>query len=195
MLIYEHSRPGRMARAQYVSAEGLPSELAVGLGAHLRNSSPGLPEVSELEVVRHYTNLSSKNFAIDKQFYPLGSCTMKYNPRGAHAAASIPGFLRRHPLAPDANSQGYLACVYELQNYLKDVTGMQAVSLTPMAGAQGEFAGVAMIRAYHQKRGDDERVEILVPEAAHGTNPATAVMCGFVVREIPVTKEGEGLTL
>ncbi|MCO4831805.1 MAG: aminotransferase class V-fold PLP-dependent enzyme, partial [Gammaproteobacteria bacterium] len=191
MLIYEHSRPGRMARAQYVAAEGVSSELANDLGVHARSSTLGLPEVSELEVVRHYTNLSSKNFAIDKQFYPLGSCTMKYNPRGAHAVASIPGFLKRHPLAPLANSQGYLSCAYELQNYLKDVTGMQAVSLTPMAGAQGEFAGVAMIRAYHQKRGDHERVEILVPEAAHGTNPATAVMCGFVVREIPVTKEGD----
>ena len=191
MLIYEHSRPGRMARAQYVAAEGVSPELANGLGVHARSSTLGLPEVSELEVVRHYTNLSSKNFAIDKQFYPLGSCTMKYNPRGAHAVASIPGFLKRHPLAPLANSQGYLSCAYELQNYLKDVTGMQAVSLTPMAGAQGEFAGVAMIRAYHQKRGDHDRVEILVPEAAHGTNPATAVMCGFVVREIPVTKEGD----
>jgi glycine dehydrogenase subunit 2 len=180
-----------MARAQYVAAEGVSSELANDLGVHARSSTLGLPEVSELEVVRHYTNLSSKNFAIDKQFYPLGSCTMKYNPRGAHAVASIPGFLKRHPLAPLANSQGYLSCAYELQNYLKDVTGMQAVSLTPMAGAQGEFAGVAMIRAYHQKRGDHERVEILVPEAAHGTNPATAVMCGFVVREIPVTKEGD----
>ena len=138
---------------------------------HLRGEDVGLPEVSELDVVRHYTNLSAKNFAIDKQFYPLGSCTMKYNPRGAHRAASIPGFLARHPLAPESISQGYLACLYELQQELAEVTGMQGVSLTPMAGAQGEFAGVAMIRAYHDKRGDTERQEILVPEAAHGTNP------------------------
>ncbi|MGA1190456.1 MAG: aminomethyl-transferring glycine dehydrogenase subunit GcvPB, partial [Pseudomonadales bacterium] len=129
--------------------------------------------------------------AIDKQFYPLGSCTMKYNPRGAHRAASIPGFLNRHPLAPEALSQGFLSCLYELQEDLAEVTGMKGVSLTPMAGAQGEFAGVAMIRAYHDKRGDHERQEILVPEAAHGTNPATAVMCGYTVREIPVTSEGD----
>jgi glycine dehydrogenase subunit 2 len=116
---------------------------------------------------------------------------MKYNPRGAHKAASIPGFLARHPLAPEAQSQGFLACLYDLQEYLKDVTGMKAVSLTPMAGAQGEFAGVAMIRAYHEKRGDLARTEILVPTAAHGTNPATAVMCGYKVREIAVTADGD----
>ena len=98
---------------------------------HLRGEDVGLPEVSELDVVRHYTNLSAKNFAIDKQFYPLGSCTMKYNPRGAHRAASIPGFLARHPLAPESISQGYLACLYELQQELAEVTGMQGVSLTP----------------------------------------------------------------
>jgi glycine dehydrogenase subunit 2 len=142
-------------------------------------------------VVRHFTNLSKKNFSIDGQFYPLGSCTMKYNPRGAHKAASISGFLARHPLAPEAQSQGFLACLYDLQEYLKDVTGMKAVSLTPMAGAQGEFAGVAMIRAYHEKRGDLARTEILVPTAAHGTNPATAVMCGYKVREIGVTADGD----
>ena len=191
MLIYERSRAGRQARAQYVNAKGLDPQIAEDLGEHLRQSEPGLPEVSELETVRHYTNLSAKNFAIDRQFYPLGSCTMKYNPRGAHQVASLPGFLNRHPLAPNANSQGYMACLHELQEYLKEVTGMQAVSLTPMAGAQGEFAGVAMIRAYHAKRGDVQRTEILVPEAAHGTNPATAVMCGFTVREIPVTNDGD----
>ena len=188
MLIYDLSSEGRIAGAQFERQEGDP----VGLPAeHIRKGAIGLPGVSELQVVRHFTNLSKKNFSIDGQFYPLGSCTMKYNPRGAHKAASIPGFLARHPLAPEAQSQGYLACLYDLQEYLKDVTGMKAVSLTPMAGAQGEFAGVAMIRAYHEKRGDDERVEILVPEAAHGTNPATAVMCGFIVREIPVTQEGD----
>jgi glycine dehydrogenase subunit 2 len=147
--------------------------------------------VSELQVVRHFTNLSKKNFSIDGEFYPLGSCTMKYNPRGAHNAASLPGFLDRHPLAPESVSQGFLSCLYELQEYLKDVTGMQAVSLTPMAGAQGEFAGVAMIRAYHDKHGDSERSEILIPTAAHGTNPATAVMCGYTVREVAVTRDGD----
>ncbi|KZY73467.1 glycine dehydrogenase (aminomethyl-transferring), partial [Oleiphilus sp. HI0065] len=120
-----------------------------------------------------------------------GSCTMKYNPRGAHRAASLPGHLARHPLAPESHSQGYLACVYELQEILKEVTGMAGVSLTPMAGAQGEFAGVAMIKAYHEARGDSARQEIIVPEAAHGTNPATAVMCGYKVREIPVRADGD----
>jgi len=188
MLIYDLSSEGRIAGAQFERQEGDP----VGLPAeHIRKGATGLPGVSELQVVRHFTNLSKKNFSIDGQFYPLGSCTMKYNPRGAHKAASIPGFLARHPLAPEAQSQGYLACLYDLQEYLKDVTGMKAVSLTPMAGAQGEFAGVAMIRAYHEKREDLARTEILVPTAAHGTNPATAVMCGYKVREIAVTEDGD----
>ncbi|MBO6564525.1 MAG: aminomethyl-transferring glycine dehydrogenase subunit GcvPB, partial [Pseudomonadales bacterium] len=188
MLIYDISSEGRSASAQYEAKTETPDSLPT---EHMRKSAAGLPEVSELQVVRHFTNLSKKNFSIDGQFYPLGSCTMKYNPRGAHRAASIPGFLARHPLAPEASSQGYLSCLFELQEYLKDVTGMQAVSLTPMAGAQGEFAGVAMIRAYHDKRGDTARSEILVPNAAHGTNPATAVMCGYKVREIEVTGDGD----
>ncbi|MCB1691212.1 MAG: aminomethyl-transferring glycine dehydrogenase subunit GcvPB [Pseudomonadales bacterium] len=187
MLIYELSSAGRRARAQFKPAPAcndLPEKFK-------RKTPAGLPEVSELQVVRHYTNLSKKNFSIDGQFYPLGSCTMKYNPRGAHRAASIPGFLARHPLAPEAVSQGFLSCLFELQEYLKDVTGMKSVSLTPMAGAQGEFAGVAMIRAYHEKRGDFERNEILIPNAAHGTNPATAVMCGYKVREVAVNRDGD----
>lgn len=188
MLIYDHSSHGRSAHAQFEKTTELPQGLP---DQHIRKGAIGLPEVSELQVVRHYTNLSRKNFSIDTQFYPLGSCTMKYNPRGAHRAASIPGFLARHPLAPESHSQGFLSCLFELQEYLKDVTGMKAVSLTPMAGAQGEFAGVAMIRAYHDKRGDFQRSEILVPSAAHGTNPATAVMCGYKAREIAVTADGD----
>ena len=188
MLIYDLSSEGRIAAAQFERRDGDPLDLPA---KHIRKGAVGLPGVSELQVVRHFTNLSKKNFSIDGQFYPLGSCTMKYNPRGAHKAASIPGFLARHPLAPEAQSQGFLACLYDLQEYLKDVTGMKAVSLTPMAGAQGEFAGVAMIRAYHEKRGDLARTEILVPTAAHGTNPATAVMCGYIVREIAVTADGD----
>ncbi len=188
MLIYDLSSEGRIAPAQFERRDGDPLDLPA---KHIRKGAVGLPGVSELQVVRHFTNLSKKNFSIDGQFYPLGSCTMKYNPRGAHKAASIPGFLARHPLAPEAQSQGFLACLYDLQEYLKDVTGMKAVSLTPMAGAQGEFAGVAMIRAYHEKRGDLARTEILVPTAAHGTNPATAVMCGYKVREIAVTADGD----
>ena len=203
MLIFEKSQTGRRAQAQAplnksnASSESTQQDSSIA-GAlmpipetYLRKQPALLPEVSELQVVRHYTNLSQKNFSIDTQFYPLGSCTMKYNPRGAHKAASMPGFSQRHPLAPESHSQGYMACAYELQEILKDVTGMKGVSLTPMAGAQGEFAGVAMIRAYHDSRDDHERMEILVPEAAHGTNPATAVMCGYKVREIPVNRDGD----
>mgnify|MGYP000164163744 CR=1 FL=1 len=189
-LIFQLSHPGRSATSQ--APKALAEDKLSAIPAHLRRKEkPGLPEVSEMQVVRHYTNLSTKNFAIDKQFYPLGSCTMKYNPRGANRAAMLPGFLNRHPLAPASHSQGHLACMYELQNFLKEVTGMKGVSLAPMAGAQGEFAGVAMIRAYHEARGDDARTEILIPEAAHGTNPATAVMCGYKVREVPVGKDGD----
>ena len=187
MLIFELSSKDRSAAAQYeecVSVEDIPE-------IYLRKKPTGLPEVSELQVIRHFTNLSKKNFSIDGQFYPLGSCTMKYNPRGAHQAARIHGFLNRHPLAAENKSQGFLACMFELQEYLKDLTGMQAVSLTPMAGAQGELAGVAMIKSYHEKNGDSNRSEILIPTAAHGTNPATAVMCGYKVREVGVTKDGD----
>ncbi|RJS92371.1 aminomethyl-transferring glycine dehydrogenase subunit GcvPB [Salinisphaera sp. Q1T1-3] len=187
-LIFEHSRPGRAAAAQ-VPAEAPTID---DLPAAMRRDTPlGLPEVSELDVVRHYTRLSQANFSIDTHFYPLGSCTMKYNPRACNTLASLPGFLNRHPLAPASHGQGYMACLYELQEMLKTVTGMAGVSLTPMAGAQGEFAGVAMIKAYHEARGDTERTEILVPDAAHGTNPATAVMCGCKVVEIPTDSDGD----
>ncbi|UCE88547.1 MAG: aminomethyl-transferring glycine dehydrogenase subunit GcvPB, partial [Pseudomonadota bacterium] len=188
MLIFEHSQPGRRSGAQS------PREMAQvsDIPAHLRRSeAPALPEVSELQSVRHYTRLSQKNFSIDTHFYPLGSCTMKYNPRGCNTLAMLPGFLGRHPLSPDNLSQGFMACMYELQEMLKDVTGMHAVSLAPMAGAQGEFAGMAMIRAYHDARQDNARSEVLVPDAAHGTNPATATMCGYKVKEIPTDKEGD----
>jgi glycine dehydrogenase subunit 2 len=187
-LIFERSEPGRRATAQAPRQRHDMADIPDNLR---RKQRPGLPEVSELQVVRHYTNLSRKNFSIDTQFYPLGSCTMKYNPRGAHRAAMLPGFLGRHPLAPESHSQGYIACLHDLQEVLKEVTGMKGVSLTPMAGAQGEFAGVAMIRAYHQSRGDDARVEMIIPSNAHGTNPATAIMCGYKVREIPVLSNGD----
>ncbi len=156
-----------------------------------RAKPPLLPEVSEMQAVRHYTRLSQKNFSIDTHFYPLGSCTMKYNPRACNKLAMLPPFLARHPSAPESTGQGFLACLYELQEILKDVTGMKGISLAPLAGAQGEFAGVAMIRAYHVSRNDTARTEILVPDAAHGTNPATAVMCGYTVREIPTDNEGD----
>lgn len=187
MLIFERSSPSRRAYAQAPQHEIAVHDIPAHL---LRHEKPVLPEVSELQVVRHFTNLSNKNFAIDKQFYPLGSCTMKYNPR-AHRLAWLPGLANRHPYAQPKFSQGFMACLYELQEDLKIITGMAAVSLTPMAGAQGEFAGVAIIKAYHQARGDMERDEIIVPDAAHGTNPATAAMCGYKVREIPTNKEGD----
>jgi glycine dehydrogenase subunit 2 len=187
-LIFQRSRSGRSATAQ---APG-PQPGAPGIPEALRRRSPaGLPAVSELQVVRHYTRLSQKNFSIDTQFYPLGSCTMKYNPRACNSLAMLPGFLDRHPLAPPEHSQGFLQTMFELQEMLREVTGMSGVSLTPMAGAQGEFAGVAMIRAYHRSRGDEQRREIIVPDAAHGTNPATAIMCGYQVREIPTDASGD----
>ena len=189
-LIFELGRPGRRAASQFPPEPAGPSESpAQRIPEHLRRASPpALPEVSELQVVRHYTRLSQYNFSIDSQFYPLGSCTMKYNPKACNTYAMLPEFLGRHPLAPEP--QGFLACMYELQEMLKEITGMRGVSLTPMAGAQGEFAGVAMIRAYHRSRNDTARTEIIVPQAAHGTNPATAAMCGCVVREIPCDSSG-----
>lgn len=189
MLIFEKSRPGRQATAQQVADVALPAHIPDALR---RREPPALPEVSELQAVRHYTRLSQKNFSIDTHFYPLGSCTMKYNPRACNSLAMLDGFVGRHPYAPDSLSQGFLACMYELQEILREVTGMQGgVSLTPMAGAQGEFTGVAMIMAYHRARGDLERREIIVPDAAHGTNPASAVMCGCTVREIKTGADGD----
>lgn len=188
MLIFERSQPGRQATAQAPARSSKKHELPE---AFQRASKPRLPECSELEVIRHYTRLSHKNFSIDTHMYPLGSCTMKYNPRGVHKAASLPGFANRHPLNTGHNSQGYLQCLYELQAYLAEITGMEGVSLTPMAGSQGEFAGVAMIKAYHQSRGDTQRDEILIPDAAHGTNPASAVMCGYKVVEIATKADGD----
>ena len=186
-LIFASSRPGRRAVAQAPDVfpeTNIPKSLQ-------RTSDVGLPEVTELQTVRHFTRLSQLNFAIDTHFYPLGSCTMKYNPRACNSLAMLPGFLGRHPLSPERHGQGVLRTMYELQDILKSVTGMRGVSLTPMAGAQGEFAGVAMIRAYHVHRGDTHRNEIIVPDAAHGTNPATAIMCGCVVREIPTAADGD----
>ena len=186
-LIFEKSREGRRAFAQ-APVDAPDTDIPV---AFLRQDRPRLPEASELQVVRHYTRLSQKNFSIDTQFYPLGSCTMKYNPRACNALALLPGFAGRHPLGPVSHGQGFLQCMYELQEMLKAVTGMVGVSLTPMAGAQGELSGVAMIQAYHREHGDLERNEIIVPDAAHGTNPATATMCGCVAVEVPTGPDGD----
>lgn len=188
MLIFELSQKNRQATAQAPkitqSNYKIPEEFQ-------RKMPPRMPACSELQVVRHFTRLSHKNFAIDNNFYPLGSCTMKYNPRGVHKAASMPNFLNRHPLAAEQDSQGFLEPLYHLQEKIAEITGMAGVSLTPMAGSQGEFAGVAMIKAYHQSRGDTTRDEMLIPDAAHGTNPASAAMCGFKIVEIATAADGD----
>lgn len=186
-LIFEIMREGRAAGAQLLADVSLP-DLPENL---VRQDTPLLPEVSELQTVRHFTRLSQKNFSIDTNFYPLGSCTMKYNSRGVNSAAMMPGFLHRHPYQAEAQSQGFLSCMHGLQTILEDVMGMEAVSLSPMAGAQGEYAGIAMIAAYHRANGDTERTEMLIPDAAHGTNPASAAQCGFKVKEIPTDAEGD----
>ena len=181
--IFEKSRPGRgggkVPHPPKDALDRLPA-------AARRANPPGLPELNELEVVRHYTNLSQLNFAIDTGFYPLGSCTMKYNPKVNEWAARLPGFAGLHPLAPDATAQGTLQVLWELEEILAEISGMQAVSLQPAAGAQGELTGILMIRAYHRSRGDADRLEVLVPDSSHGTNPATASMAGFKTITIPV---------
>ena len=187
MLIFERSRQGRANPSQAPRRSADTSDIP---GKFLRREPPLLPQVSELDAVRHYTRLSQQTYSIDTHCYPLGSCTMKYNPRAANAVAMLPQFLARHPLAPADTGQGFLACIYELQEILKQVTGMAAVSLAPMAGAQGEFTGIAMIRAWHASRGDTLRTEVIVPDAAHGTNPATAAMCGCEIREVKTDHDG-----
>ena len=188
MLSFEKSTKGRIAGAFKLKLDTDISDIPADL---LRTKPAALPELSELQVVRHYTRLSRQNFSIDTHFYPLGSCTMKYNPRVAHKLASLNGYANRHPYMDESKSQGYLDGIYDLQEILKEVTGMTAISLTTMAGAQGEYAGVAMIAAYHKDRGDDQRTEMLVPDAAHGTNPASATNCGFKVKEIPTNSDGD----
>jgi glycine dehydrogenase subunit 2 len=188
MLIFQKSvsnrRPTLQAPQGHYDVSDIPSHL-------LRKTTASLPEVSEEQAVRHYTRLSVKNYAVDTGFYPLGSCTMKYNPRVADQLSSLPQLSQRHPYTQVQKSQGFLACLFELQEYLKSITGMTGISLTPMAGAQGEFAGVAMIKAYHDNLRDFTRSEILIPDAAHGTNPASAVMCGYQVKEIPTLSNGD----
>lgn len=187
-LIFERSKPGRRgARPPAADDSGL-SEL---LGAeNLREKAPRLPEVSELDLVRHYTQLAHRQFSIDGNFYPLGSCTMKYNPKVNEEAARL--FQDLHPYQDPESAQGALELLWELQSDLCALTGMDAVSLQPAAGAHGELAGVLMIRAYHESRGEGStRRVVLCPDGAHGTNPATAAMAGFTVKEIPSGPDGE----
>jgi glycine dehydrogenase subunit 2 len=185
--LFERSRPdrgdGRVPHPPRDALSRIPAD-------QLRGEAPGLPELNEVELVRHYVNLSQLNFAVDTGFYPLGSCTMKFNPKLNEWAARLPGFAGAHPLAPDEVVQGTLQLLWELQRMLAEITGMRAVSLQPAAGAQGELTGILMIRAYHQSRGEGERNEVLVPDSAHGTNPATASMAGY--RTVSIASAGDG---
>jgi glycine dehydrogenase subunit 2 len=158
--------------------------------AMLRKEKPGLPEVDEPAVIRHYTNLSRRNWGIDTNFYPLGSCTMKHNPRANEVAAAAPGFAGLHPLQPEEQVGGALRVMHELQGHLAEISGLPAVSLQPMAGAQGELTSILMVKRYFEDAGDDGRTTVLVPSTAHGTNPATASMAGFRAEEIGLDEHG-----
>ncbi|TVY07086.1 aminomethyl-transferring glycine dehydrogenase subunit GcvPB [Paenibacillus cremeus] len=188
-LIFELSKPGRVAYSLPpcdVPAEELTELIPSGL---LRQQPPELPEVYEVDVIRHYTALSRRNFGIDNGFYPLGSCTMKYNPKINEDVARLPGFARIHPYQPEASIQGALELLYRLQNDLAAITGMDKVTLQPAAGAHGEWTGLMMIRAYHESRGE-RRTKVIVPDSSHGTNPASATVAGFETITIPSNKDG-----
>lgn len=158
---------------------------------YLRSDPLPLPEVSEIDLTRHFSGLAKRNMGIDTNFYPLGSCTMKLNPRVNEWAAALPGFTRTHPLAPDELVQGNLQVIDETVTFLCDLCGMESGSLNQNAGAQGEFVGIRMIAAYHKKNGEGHRDELLIPDSAHGTNPATAVMAGFKTVSIPTDENGD----
>ena len=186
-LIFELSRPGRRC-AEFPRAMADAASL---LGAdNLRVTAPALPEVAEVDLIRHYTGLSRRAHGVDSGFYPLGSCTMKYNPKLNEEAARLPGFADIHPLQPEGTAQGCLEVLYTMQRWLCEITGMAAFTLQPAAGAHGEWTGMSMIRAYHRHRGDTARTRVLVPDAAHGTNPASAAVAGFEVVQIPSAPDG-----
>ncbi len=187
-LIFELSKPGRCgyslpANPWEKGTEEIPAALR-------RSEEANLPEVSELDVLRHYTNLSNMNFGVDTGFYPLGSCTMKYNPKINEEMAAMPGFKTLHPLQPDCTVQGALELYYNLNRSLSAITGMAEFTLNPFAGAQGELTGLMVIRQYHMQRGDLKRTKIIVPDSAHGTNPASAAVCGLEVVEVKSTPQG-----
>ena len=186
-LLFELSKPGRMTRRV---PEPPPDALDRIPPDQRRATPPALPELNEPELVRHYVNLSQLNHAVDTGFYPLGSCTMKYNPKVDEWAARLPGFAAAHPLAPDEMVQGTLQLLWELEQALCEISGMRAVTLQPAAGAHGELTGALMIRAYHRDRGETGRTEVLVPDSAHGTNPATATMAGLATVSIPSAADG-----
>lgn len=173
-LIYEISSPGRIG----VNLPECDVPLAALPQGYLREDLP-LPEVSEVDLMRHYVRLSQLNYAVDKGFYPLGSCTMKYNPKVNEEATKLPGFAHTHPYQAPRAVQGNLFLMYQLQEFLKEISGFHSVSLQPAAGAHGELAGVLMIRAYHESRDDHKRTRMLIPDSAHGTNPASTTMAGY----------------
>jgi len=183
--IYELSSPGRIG-FRFPQPDVPEASLPAGL---VRENLP-LPELSEVDVIRHFTRLAQMNYCIDYGMYPLGSCTMKYNPKVNEEVARLPGFAYTHPLQPIETVQGNLAMMYELQQYLKEISGFAAISLQPAAGAQGEFTGVMIIRAYHASRDDRKRTRMLIPDSAHGTNPATSAMSGYEVVALPTDARG-----
>ena len=183
--VYELSAPGR--RGCEMPAPDVPeAELPQGL---LRAGND-LPELSELDVVRHFVRLSQRNFGVDSGFYPLGSCTMKYNPKANEASARLEGFTATHPLQPESAVQGNLELMFRLQEWLKQIGGFASVSLQPTAGAQGELTALLMMSAYFRDRGESGRTQVLIPDSAHGTNPASTTMAGFDVLEIPSDADG-----
>ncbi len=185
-LIFEMSKEGR--QGYNLETKPLPN---VALPKHLlREHKADLPEVSEFDVVRHYTNVSQKNFGVENGFYPLGSCTMKYNPKINDELATLSGFANIHPLQPVETVQGLLKIYYDLQAMLSEISGLSAYSLNPFAGAHGELAGLMIIKAYHEKHGDLKRNKIIIPDSAHGTNPASATVCGFETVEIKSNPDG-----
>ena len=188
-LIFELSRPGRKGYSLPKNEYGNAGEGSIPAGLK-RTEEAELPEVSELDVVRHYTNLSTKNFGVDTGFYPLGSCTMKYNPKVDEEVAAHPGFLRLHPLQNEKTVQGALELYYNLQKMLSELAGLEEFTLNPYAGAHGELTGLMVMRAYHRSRGDEKRTKVIVPNSAHGTNPASAMVAGLQVVEVKSKPNG-----
>ena len=189
VLIYEKSRPGRTGFSLAATAAGDEAVDRLIPASFRRHDPPALPEISEPEAVRHYVNLSAKNHHIDKGFYPLGSCTMKYNPKVNELVAALPGFARLHPLQPDEDCQGALELMYHLAAMLADITGFARVSLQPVAGAHGELTGLLVMRAAMIKRGN-VRKKIIIPDSAHGTNPASVILAGYEVVQVKSTDAG-----
>ena len=185
-LLPDISKPGKLG-CSLPALDVPPADLPSG---ELLRQELGLPEVSEVELIRYFTALSTLNYGVDTGFYPLGSCTMKYNPKLNEDVAKLPGFTSVHPYQAVDSAQGSLQLMFELQECLSEITGMNATSLAPMAGAQGELASILMVRAYHRDRGDGKRKIILVPDSAHGTNPATSAMGGFEISSVPSDAEG-----